>query len=98
MRGRDAKKLSMTVLGVDPGLAATGYAVLEASDGDLRVHACGCARSRSDRPVEARLRTIYDELARVFTHWRPSLTVLEGLYAEYGFPRTALLMGHLRFQ
>jgi crossover junction endodeoxyribonuclease RuvC len=46
--------------------------------------------------VEARLRAIYDELEAVFGRWRPAVAVLEGLYAEYGFPRTAILMGHVR--
>jgi crossover junction endodeoxyribonuclease RuvC len=42
------------------------------------------------------VRAIYDELTAVLSRWRPSVTVLEGLYAEYGFPRTAILMGHVR--
>jgi crossover junction endodeoxyribonuclease RuvC len=86
----------MIVLGVDPGLAATGYAVLEAGNGRLRVRESGCARSLSRRPLEARVRAIYDELSDVLSRWRPELAVLEGLYAEYSFPRTAIMMGHVR--
>jgi len=84
------------VVGVDPGLTATGYAVLEAANGSLRVHECGCARSTSTQPLEARLSAIHDELGGVLGRWRPAVTVLEGLYAEYGFPRTAIVMGHVR--
>ncbi len=86
----------MIVLGIDPGLAATGYAVLEAANGRMQVRECGCARSRSRRPMEARVRAIYDELAAVLARWRPAMTILEGLYSDYGFPRTAILMGHVR--
>ncbi len=86
----------MIALGVDPGLAATGYAVLEAANGHLNVRQLGCARSRSRRPMEQRVRTIYDELAEVLARWHPDLTILEGLYSDYGFPRTAILMGHVR--
>jgi len=86
----------MIVLGVDPGLTATGYAVLEAADGRLQVRECGCARTRSGQPVEARLRRIYEELEQVLARWRPGVTVLESLYAEYDFPGTAILMGHVR--
>ncbi|UCC67701.1 MAG: crossover junction endodeoxyribonuclease RuvC [Armatimonadota bacterium] len=86
----------MIVLGVDPGLAATGYAVLEAANGRMQVRESGCARSRSRHPMEARVRTIYDELAAVLARWQPEVTVLEGLYSDYGFPRTAILMGHVR--
>jgi len=39
---------------------------------------------------------IYDGVARVLTTHAPALLVLEDLYAEYRFPRTALLMAHAR--
>lgn len=96
MRGRGAKARGMVVLGVDPGLAATGYAVLAAESGVLRLLECGCVRSRNGQPMEARVGSIYDDLTRVLGEWRPSLAVLEGLYSDYGFPRTAILMGHVR--
>jgi crossover junction endodeoxyribonuclease RuvC len=96
MGGRTAATREMVVLGVDPGLAATGYAVLAATKGRPRLLDCGCARSRNGQPVEARLGAIYEDLARVLGQWRPTLAVLEGLYSDYGFPRTAILMGHVR--
>lgn len=86
----------MIVLGVDPGLSATGYAVLDAGNGRVGVRELGCARSRSKQPLEARLRAIYDEVFAVLARWRPEVAVLEGLYSEYRFPRTAILMGHVR--
>jgi crossover junction endodeoxyribonuclease RuvC len=86
----------MIVLGVDPGLSETGYAVLDVGNGRPRVRASGCARSKSNAPVEGRVRAIYDELADVLSEWRPEITVLEGLYADYKFPRTAVMMGHVR--
>ena len=86
----------MIVLGIDPGLTATGYAVLDVGNGRTRVRASGCAKSPSKHALEARVRSIYDELAAVLAQWRPELAVLEGLYADYRYPRTAILMGHVR--
>jgi crossover junction endodeoxyribonuclease RuvC len=86
----------VVVLGIDPGLAATGYAVLDAQNGRLRVRDSGCARSPARQPLEARVRAIYDHVSEVLARWRPGIAVLEGLYSEYGFPRTAILMGHVR--
>lgn len=86
----------MIVLGIDPGLSATGYAVLEVGNGAPELRDIGCARSRRQSALEQRMRSIYDELAEVSARWRPTLTVLEGLYAEYRYPRTAILMGHVR--
>jgi len=70
--------------------------VLETEDGRLRLRESGCARSRARRPTEARVREIYDSIAEVLERWRPQIAVLEGLYSEYEFPRTAILMGHVR--
>jgi crossover junction endodeoxyribonuclease RuvC len=39
---------------------------------------------------------IYDGVDRVLATWAPALLVLEDLYTEYRFPRTALLMAHAR--
>ncbi len=86
----------MVVLGIDPALAATGYAVLEVGNGRPRVRASACIRTASRQPIEARVRAVYDELLAVATRWQPQIAALEGLYSEYSFPRTAILMGHVR--
>jgi crossover junction endodeoxyribonuclease RuvC len=86
----------MRVLGVDPGLSSTGYAVVDVGNGRPSVKHAGCARSASHQALETRVRAIYDELSAVAAKWRPQLAVLEGLYSEYRFPRTAILMGHVR--
>ena len=86
----------MIVLGVDPGLTATGYAVIEVGNGSLQIRQCGCARSKKTQTLEARVRSIYDEVSALASRWRPEIAVLEGLYSEYRYPRTAILMGHVR--
>ncbi len=86
----------MIVLGIDPGLSSTGYAVLETGNGRLRMHESGCARTNSRQSLETRLRAVYDEILAVASRRRPELVVLEGLYSEYAYPRTAILMGHVR--
>ncbi len=86
----------MLILGIDPALTSTGYAVLEVGNGRPLIRETGCARTTSRQPMEARVRVVYDELLSVATRWRPHLTVLEGLYSEYAHPRTAILMGHVR--
>ena len=48
------------------------------------------------RPLESRLQQIYDGVDRLLAEHAPSTVVIEDLYAEYSFPRTALLMAHAR--
>jgi crossover junction endodeoxyribonuclease RuvC len=84
------------VLGVDPGLVATGWALLEARAPAPAVVDCGVLETTADLPLEARVHAIYDGIHGVLDKHSPDLLVLEGLYAEYRFPRTALLMAHAR--
>ena len=49
-----------------------------------------------ERSLEARLQQIYDGVDRLLAEHAPSSVVIEDLYAEYNFPRTALLMAHAR--
>ena len=52
--------------------------------------------SDAERSLTARLQQIYDGVDRVLAEHTPSTVVIEDLYAEYRFPRTALLMAHAR--
>lgn len=84
------------VLGVDPGLVATGWALLEPRAAIPAVVDCGVIETSADAVIETRLQAIYDGIATLLDKHAPGLLVLEDLYAEYRFPRTALLMAHAR--
>lgn len=53
------------ILGVDPGLASTGYAVVGGALGRPRVEAWGVIRTTTSMPHALRLREIHDRLAEV---------------------------------
>jgi crossover junction endodeoxyribonuclease RuvC len=74
----------------------TGWAVLEPAPGGAVVVDTGVIATTSDLPLEARVQLIYDGVDLVLRTHAPSLLVLEDLYTEYRFPRTALLMAHAR--
>ena len=86
----------MRILGVDPGLAATGYAVVEGSGRSPVVVEAGCVRTSPGALLQARLGDIYESLRAVLERWRPEAVVLEGLYSEYRFPRAAITVGAVR--
>lgn len=84
------------VLGVDPGLIATGYALIGPGPHGPAVHSTGVISTASDAPLEARVHEIYEGVRKVLEALAPELVVVEDLYAEYRFPRTAILMAHAR--
>ena len=58
--------------------------------------ATGVISTTTEITFEERLRIIYDGVHDVLVKYTPDVLVLEDLYAEYKFPRTALLMAHAR--
>src|SRR5262245_57209509 len=87
------------VLGVDPGLQVTGYAVLEARPRGPYVCEAGILRSaerRATTDLARRLRTLYDGIVELLDQYRPAAMAVEQLFAHYDHPRTAILMAHAR--
>jgi len=84
------------ILGVDPGLQATGYAVIETGRTSAGVILAGVVRTDREAPLEKRLEQIHQGLSQVIRETSPRVAVVEELYSHYNHPRTAILMGHAR--
>jgi crossover junction endodeoxyribonuclease RuvC len=87
------------ILGVDPGLQVTGYAVLEARPNGPRVCEAGVVRTAEGRQttdIAPRVRTLYDGMVEVLEQYHPAVMAVEQLFAHYDHPRTAILMAHAR--
>jgi crossover junction endodeoxyribonuclease RuvC len=86
------------ILGVDPGLRCTGYALLsaDASEQTPRLVEAGVIRLCADEALEQRLFELDRGLAEIIAAHRPAVMACENLYAHYKHPRTAILMGHAR--
>jgi crossover junction endodeoxyribonuclease RuvC len=86
----------MRVLGVDPGLNRTGYGIIEQGQAGLRIVEAGVVPSRREDTLPARIMAIYSGIGEILKEFAPAGMALEDLYTDYQFPRTALLMAHVR--
>ncbi len=86
----------MLVLGLDPGLGTTGYAVVDGCCGVIRLLEAGVIRTKSALPLEKRLTELADGLLQVIDEYHPEVMAVEDLYAHYAHPKTAVIMGHAR--
>lgn len=86
----------LRILGVDPGLNTTGYGVLESAGSKLRLCEAGVVRAKAHSSLACRLAQIHEGIREVIGTLTPDVLALEELYAHYGRPRTAILMGHAR--
>ena len=83
-----------SILGIDPGLDRTGYAVIRMPA--ARVLDAGIIRTSTKTPLAQRLVEIAEGVREVLDEHDVSLVAVEDLFAHYAHPRTAILMGHAR--
>ena len=84
------------VVGIDPGLSATGYGVVEAdAAGRLRHIVSGTIPTCSRAPFVERLARIQRELETVFNEHQPHHVAVEAVFFAKN-PKSALLLGHAR--
>src|SRR5262249_28053724 len=87
------------ILGIDPGLPITGYAVLEVGPQRPLVCEAGVLRSSEGRAaadMAPRLCALYNGLVEVLNQFRPGVVAVGALYAHYQHPRAGVLMAHAR--
>jgi crossover junction endodeoxyribonuclease RuvC len=85
----------IVVMGIDPGVANTGFGVVRAAGGQLTAVDGGVIEVPSEQPLEARLARIHAELEKLIAWHEPAAVALENLY--YGRNvRTASAVGQAR--
>lgn len=70
----------MIILGIDPGLANTGWGVIERSGATCRCLAYGCLQTRSTEPLAERLRILHDGVQQVIARYRPEECAVESVF------------------
>ena len=83
------------VLGVDPGLAATGYGIVDGDRSRASAVTWGALRSTARTPREQRLRRIYAGLLDLIDEHRPQIVSLERQYVGRNV-QSALAIGEAR--
>ena len=88
--------MAATILGIDPGLRTTGYALIVSNGGSVELLEAGTLKTVDSDTLENRLKTIYEGLEDVITEFHPDAVSVERLYSHYKHPQTAVVMGHAR--
>jgi crossover junction endodeoxyribonuclease RuvC len=68
------------IIGIDPGLASTGWGVIDCRNGKLRYIDHGSIETKAGRPLAERLFSIMESLRAVLEMYRPSESAVETLY------------------
>lgn len=88
----------MRIIGIDPGINITGYAIIEKYPHSNVLKLCegGVIRGKSLHSLPDRIHEIYKNLMEVLDEWKPEALSLEEVYSHYERPKTAIIMGHVR--
>lgn len=84
--------MSMLVLGIDPGTAATGYGLVSKEGDELTLVVYGTVNTPRHMPLPQRLQTVYRELGEIISQHRPDAVAVERLFFSKN-ARTALSVG-----
>ena len=67
-------------LGIDPGTARLGYAIVEEQRGALSLITCGCIETPAGQPMPARLLQLFDSLSAIVREYEPREMAIEELF------------------
>jgi crossover junction endodeoxyribonuclease RuvC len=82
----------MFVLGIDPGLTTTGYAVVDADGLRPRAVAAGAIRTTPGLPDGVRLAELFRDLSEVISQYRPAEMAMEQVFVNRNL-QTATAVG-----
>jgi crossover junction endodeoxyribonuclease RuvC len=68
------------IMGIDPGLANTGWGIVEARGSKLRPIAYGCISTDKRHDLPRRLAIIHDNLLEIIDRYLPRALSVEGIY------------------
>jgi crossover junction endodeoxyribonuclease RuvC len=68
------------IIGIDPGLASSGWGIIEYAGSRLRYLAHGCIETEAVLPRAERLFFIYRQINDVLETWNPAEAAMETLY------------------
>jgi len=85
----------MLVLGLDPGLATTGYGLVDGDGQRLEMVACGAIITAPGQPIAQRLVDLFRQLNVILDSYHPDVAAVEELFFCTN-ARTAIMVGEGR--
>ena len=87
--------MSKIILGVDPGIADTGYGVIKEDGGLISCLTYGSIKTTPKDDLATRLEYLYQELNKLIAKYQPDLAAVEELFFSKNV-KTALTVGQAR--
>lgn len=86
---------AIRIIGIDPGIADTGYGIIETEGSHLRMIAYGSIKTSKNEQMPQRLLQLEQELEQIITLYQPTRCAIERLFFSRNVT-TALIVGQAR--
>jgi len=87
--------MSKIILGIDPGIADTGYGVIKDDGGQISCLTYGSIKTSAKDDLVTRLDYLYRALGQIIVKYQPDLAAIEELFFSKNV-KTALIVGQAR--
>jgi crossover junction endodeoxyribonuclease RuvC len=85
----------MRIIGIDPGIARTGWGIIDAQKSNYKSQSFGCIETQSSTSLPERLNILFDNLQQIITQEEPLALAIEELFFNTN-AKTALIVGQAR--
>lgn len=82
------------MLGIDPGIARTGYGIIEKESSGLKVREYGTIKTDPGPSFQARIKELCGELKKVIRKHRPEIAAIEKVFFNKNI-KTAIITGQV---
>lgn len=85
----------MRILGIDPGIALTGFGIIDKNGVRINAGSYGHISTESGTPVPDRLKILYDDMDNIVKEYRPDVMAVEELFFNKNV-KTAIIAAQAR--
>ncbi|WP_174591010.1 crossover junction endodeoxyribonuclease RuvC [Methanocella conradii] len=85
----------MRILGIDPGIALTGFGVVEKDGTRIKPGGYGHISTESGTPIPERLKILYDDMADIMEEYVPDVVAVEEIFFNNN-AKTAIVAAQAR--
>ena len=85
----------ITIIGIDPGLSATGVGIVRGNGRSVTGYSFGSINTLKSNSLPHRLDHIYSKLLQVLKHEKPDLMVVEDVFSLTKYPKSGITLGQV---
>jgi len=83
----------MIILGLDPGLASTGFGLIKLKNNQPTLLKCGYIKTFQKDHISARISQIYEDLSGLIRETMPDIIAVENVFSLVRYPKAGILLG-----